>query len=677
MPPVLVLAVCAVAARFSTHPRVKGEPAFLRGESWAKPARDIALKRYDEPNITILTVLLILGLHEFGTCQGGRSWMLAGMAMRMAYALQLHRELDYDPLGRKKDKSSELVFIDREIRRRTMWSCFLMDRFNSSGTERPTVINEENIKVQLPIKESNFQMEIPGPTESLDGTVQNLVPPDAGQVSDPKENMGVASYSIRVIALWGRVIRYFNLGGKQADPHPLWHPDSQYADLKKQAGEFQSSLPEPLLYTPSNLQTHAAEKLANQFLFMHISYNQVVLFLHKFAVPTTPGGRIPKDMPKDFVNEAAQTALEAAAQISVLINEATDHSVCAPFVGYCTFVSSTVHVFGIFSKNPQFEASSKRYLAYNVKYLSKMKMYWGMFHYMAESLKDIYRQYHDAAHRGPDVTGSTKQDTSIFQYGDWFNKYPHGVSGTDYHDPAVEVKRESGDEVVLSQRSDLQSVEEFFTTISTPARAEHQRKPTKRHGKENMQPDQQDHLLQNIKTEHQMPHPQMLHQQQLPMLNLTQLRQQQPMSPAPYPHEPYTPSHPTFPFHSFAPTNLVPMPQQGILMPELDRQLVYGAYASNDSTTSAISLNGLMDGNGSSNNNGIWDQSMDFSHALAASQGYDDIGTSAWLMPFNLNPPDIRTESEFAGLGAYGIDVGGGGGQGGERDIMNGNGNGV
>lgn len=115
LPPVLILAVCAISARFSTHPEVNTEPAFLRGEQWASPARSIALSRYDEPNITVLTVLLLLGLHEFGTCQGGRSWMFAGMATRMAYALQLHRELDHDPLGLKTDRKSELSFTDREI----------------------------------------------------------------------------------------------------------------------------------------------------------------------------------------------------------------------------------------------------------------------------------------------------------------------------------------------------------------------------------------------------------------------------------------------------------------------------------------------------------------------------------------------------------------------------------
>jgi hypothetical protein len=61
VPPVLMLAVCAIAARFSTHPQVSGEPAFLRGDAWATPARAIVEKRHYEPNITILTVMLILG----------------------------------------------------------------------------------------------------------------------------------------------------------------------------------------------------------------------------------------------------------------------------------------------------------------------------------------------------------------------------------------------------------------------------------------------------------------------------------------------------------------------------------------------------------------------------------------------------------------------------------------
>ena len=128
LPPVLGLSVCAVAARFDivseTEPLT---PPYLRGEQWAAPARNIILKRYDEPNILIVTVCIIIALHEFGTCQGGRSWMLAGMAVRMAHALQLHHELEHDPLGKDIDKKGKLTCIDREVRRRTMWACFMMD----------------------------------------------------------------------------------------------------------------------------------------------------------------------------------------------------------------------------------------------------------------------------------------------------------------------------------------------------------------------------------------------------------------------------------------------------------------------------------------------------------------------------------------------------------------------
>ncbi|KAG7407982.1 putative transcriptional regulatory protein [Fusarium oxysporum f. sp. raphani] len=100
LPPVLVLTVCAVAARFISNPLVSSSgPEFVCGEEWASHARDICTRRYEWPNLTILTCLLILGLHEFGTCQGGRSWALGGQAIRMAFALQLYKDLEYDPSG--------------------------------------------------------------------------------------------------------------------------------------------------------------------------------------------------------------------------------------------------------------------------------------------------------------------------------------------------------------------------------------------------------------------------------------------------------------------------------------------------------------------------------------------------------------------------------------------------
>ncbi|KAH7073518.1 fungal-specific transcription factor domain-containing protein [Paraphoma chrysanthemicola] len=478
VPPVLILAMCAISARFSTHPQLRTEPCFLRGDSWAERAREIALKRYDSPNITILIVYLLLGLHEFGTCQGGRSWMFGGMAQRMAYALQLHKENEFDPLVSEADRKP-LSATDREIRRRTMWSCFLMDRFNSSGTDRPLFVHEQYIEVQLPVKEHLYLHEIHAPTENLEGNVPNPVPPDSGQLANPRDNMGVSAYTIRLVCIWGKLIKYMNLGGKEREAQPMWSLQSTYHSIKKEAKDFKEALPEMLVYTPENLKSHAIGKTANSFLYLHILWQQIMLFMHRFALPSTAGSRPPKDMPHDFLTESARSALDAANQISILINEAMDHNVVAPFAGYSAFFSSTVHVHGVFSKNPKLEAQSKKYLAYNVKYLTKMKKYWGMFHYIAENLKDLYRQHADAQLKGPASTGDKKKG-SIFQYGDWFDRYPHGVSKTDYEDAAESNANEPGTDAVLGQKSDLQSVEEFFASLSPPSLASQQRKQARK-----------------------------------------------------------------------------------------------------------------------------------------------------------------------------------------------------
>ncbi|ORY17946.1 zinc finger transcription factor 1 [Clohesyomyces aquaticus] len=644
IPPVLILAICAISARFSTHPQLRTEPAFLRGDVWGERAREIALKRYDAPNITILIVYLILGLHEFGTCQGGRSWMFGGMAQRMAYALQLHKELEYDPSIPESERKP-LTLTDREIRRRTMWSCFLMDRFNSSGTDRPLFVNEQYIEVQLPMKENLFLQEIRAPTENLEGNVPNPVPPDSGQLWNPKENMGVAAYTIRLVCIWGKLVKYMNLGGKERETEPMWSPKSTFLALKREAKEYKESLPEMLLYNPENLKSHAIGRTANQFLYLHILYQQIILFMHRFSLPSTAGSRPPKDMPHDFLTESARTALDAANQISCLINESMDYNVVAPFAGYSAFFSSTVHVHGVFSKNPKLEAQSKKYLAYNVKYLSKMKKYWGMFHYIAENLKELYRQHADAVLRGPATIGDKKSKGMIFQYGDWFDRYPHGVSKTDYEDAAESQAHEPGTDAVLGQKSDLQSVEEFFASLSPPTKAEQQRKMARKNKSKSVSkadaPAPQSTDTTKVQPQTQQIHPSHLRQQlghmQIPQdpmdtsafdpAYFSQANPQQSfIQDFQHPH-----SHPQVPMLSTSPTSLIsPHGMDVSPFPDMSAHPNSAAFWNMD----PIGLGG---------------------------NGYFSDPSTAWFLPFNMEPPTLADDGGVFGGGgdaAFGFGLG-------------------
>lgn len=618
VPPALILAVCAVSARFSTHPQMNSEPPFLRGENWANPAAKIALRRHDEPNITILTVFLLLGLHEFGTCHGGRSWSFGGQAMRMAYALQLHRELDYDPqLSQSNEAGTQLSFTDREIRRRTMWASFVMDRYNSSGSQRPPIGNEKFMQIQLPIKESHFQMEIPGPTEDLEGNVINPVPEDMGQLSNAKDNMGVSAYIIRAIVLWGRIVDYLNLGGKRRDNHPLWAPESGYMLLKQQIDEFTASLPSSMFFTYENLQIHAAEKTANQFLFLHIIIHQNTLFLNQFAIPLSPGGRPPRDMPKAFLSDAGRAAVEAAHHISVLIDRAAAYPLTVPFAGYCAYSASTVHIWGIFSKNAQLEARSKENLRHTYRYLNKMKKYWGMFHYMVESAKDRYRQFADAAIRGSAIAPNGGKIAPMFQYGDWFDKYPHGVSRLHYEDPDSRHKEKGGD-AVMGQKPDLQSVEDFFASLSPssqPAdpRRSRSRKSSKTEGCA-MQTSPQAMVDMNMPDT-----PGMLG---TPGAGFPQPSIYPPSRPSPFGQSPFD--------FSLAPDQL----------PQLDRQFVYGSFGDFNTSPFAATTNSPMPPppetppQQNQANTSVFAGHIDPSAPAGTGEFHQP---SAWFLPFNLD----------------------------------------
>ncbi|KAF3929253.1 hypothetical protein AA313_de0205579 [Arthrobotrys entomopaga] len=497
VPPVLILALCAVSARFSNHPTIRKDMPFLAGEDWGIEAGRIIRENFDRANLTNLTVLLLLGLHELGTCNGGKSWAYGGMAMRMAYALQLHKEIDDDPLGIPTAHSAPprnlISFTDREIRRRLMWACFFMDRFNSSGTSRPQFLDEADIHIQLPIKERMFITERPGLTEDVNGSISQIDTGGRSELKNAQANMGIAAFNVRVVTLWGRVMKYMNHGGKEKDVAQIWQPESNFAKLNEQAIRLRDTLPENLTYNERNLNSHAAEKLEGQFVFLHIAIHQIFLILHRFSVPLRPGAKPVTGYPMDFLRSAVQTSFRAANTIATIFADALDrdYGVYAPFLGYTSFAAATVHVVGSFSKNPSIVATAKRNLTLCVKYLTKMAKFWGVFYPLWDNLRDQYDMQSRAAQSPGSIEIELAEEPSnILQYGDWFSRFPRGVDqqsvrtgevgkptlfGEPQGDDSTD-KSEGLDELVRRERdpvmrksSDMETPDEFLKKLQEAA----------------------------------------------------------------------------------------------------------------------------------------------------------------------------------------------------------------
>ncbi len=145
---VLLLGVLTLTARF--HPDLVAYHS-----NQAKPNNPIDASEYyatalktafgptgshlTSPSIDTIQALLMLGLYEWGQTRGLSAWVFTGIAMRLAQSMGLAYEdgpdnRDFKPtLSRKTGTNVRENAIEKEVRRRTLWSCFVMDRMLSSG----------------------------------------------------------------------------------------------------------------------------------------------------------------------------------------------------------------------------------------------------------------------------------------------------------------------------------------------------------------------------------------------------------------------------------------------------------------------------------------------------------------------------------------------------------------
>lgn len=83
-----------------------------------------------------------------------------------------------------------------------------MDAFVGSGVDQLTLVDEKDIKIQLPCNERNFIQQIPCLTETIDpgNRLKFLVGDSDANTIIP--NMGIMAYFIRHISIRRRVLRF-------------------------------------------------------------------------------------------------------------------------------------------------------------------------------------------------------------------------------------------------------------------------------------------------------------------------------------------------------------------------------------------------------------------------------------------------------------------------------------
>lgn len=136
----------------------------------------------------------------------------------MAVALELHREIDM---------TSRVTPVEREMRRRLFWTCYLMDRFMACGSKRPSLIADKPIQLRLPSwTPASTSLPIEGEFYQNGSNLQY-------HSASGKTSQGSSGMLIDIVRILGITNRYLAAGGVKGDSHFPWHSLSNLSKVRQ------------------------------------------------------------------------------------------------------------------------------------------------------------------------------------------------------------------------------------------------------------------------------------------------------------------------------------------------------------------------------------------------------------------------------------------------------------
>ncbi|KAG9499244.1 hypothetical protein J7337_010063 [Fusarium musae] len=267
--PLLVWAMLAITVRFSQAAPPGYATQVEASNTFAAHARSLVLSLVDQPTVHRAQVLLMLTGHSWGAGEGRRAWVYLGMAVRMAQVLGLFEEPP--PATTRED------FIEAEERRRTAWTCFLMDSLLSGGKGRDRMLSGDKMRIQLPCESDSFNFGQIVLCERLDGSM-----PD-GAMGTVHGSLGIVANSMRVADVWGAVAKWACT--RHDNTVPPWQPQSEFQMLLSRLKLWKNSLPERLRYELFLLRAHSVSNQGQAYCYMHCIYFMSVIFLYRSYLP--------------------------------------------------------------------------------------------------------------------------------------------------------------------------------------------------------------------------------------------------------------------------------------------------------------------------------------------------------------------------------------------------------
>lgn len=345
---ILVDAVCALAARFSTHPLLTtpntdgGDSPDASnkvhkaeyGQAFAHRAMSAVVGSFSCPRITVVQACLLLAYEQFGSNRDSGLWMYLGIAIRMAQDLGLQKleGIRFEGwegstskatngdrksgIGEKRGGAEQLIeklssdddlgSIDEQKanereRIDTFWAVFFLDRVISSGTGRPVTLRDKDIELSFPsLEEVDTMSGWPVPFPAL----------------------------IRIIHLYGRVTDLLNSirDVNHVTPETLQRLAGIEKDLTGTCSvsttkrlklicytDIYQGLSPKLHFNAVNFQHYVKNEQGTNFILLHFWFHTLIVLLHQPTLLNSYEGRIQQLFPNS--RELSMSSAKTIADI--------------------------------------------------------------------------------------------------------------------------------------------------------------------------------------------------------------------------------------------------------------------------------------------------------------------------------------------------------------------------
>ncbi|KAF2713458.1 hypothetical protein K504DRAFT_368934 [Pleomassaria siparia CBS 279.74] len=409
-------AILALAIRFVKEPPAGFSTQTEASNAFAAHARQILQSDLETPSISRVQALLMLTGHDWGAGNGRRAWIYLGMAIRLVEVMELCQE----PKTPKNRAPTREEFIEAEVRRRTAWTCFLMDSLLSGGKGRKRSLTAADMTIQLPCEREGFVFGEAVCTESLDGKLRMPL------LSRPVGELGIIAYSMRAANIWGKVARWAcsDVVGVELP----WSPTSEFNELIHELESWKQKLPRRLQYGLFSLHSHNAVDQGQAYCYMHCIYFMSYMFLHRAYLPVlgphagTDEGPSSynehTDMWKNWQKTSRRELFKESGAVLEMLDEMRTFGVfflrgLVPWIGFTIYTAVGVMLYSFNfpsgEDDPRITDKARERVIQGCMFLKEMKNQWPMADTWFETIKRMQAYYRSALGQEGPVSPDERQ----------------------------------------------------------------------------------------------------------------------------------------------------------------------------------------------------------------------------------------------------------------------------